>query len=121
MTEEAVLEVVDKLRQLRPEAIAVSLLFSYLNDEHERRIGDAVRAALPDTPVTLSSEIAREFREYPRTATTVINAALRPVVGGYLKSGADAIKEEGRWPRSWSCSPTAAACPPRGPTSSRTD
>jgi N-methylhydantoinase A len=67
-----------------PAAVAVSLLFSYLDDRHEKRLGDAIAKRLPDTPVTLSSAAAREFREYPRTSTAVINAALRPVVGRYL-------------------------------------
>lgn len=74
-----------------PEAVAVSLLFGYLEDAHERALGAALRQALPGVPVTLSSEVAREFREYPRTATTVINAALRPVVGGYLRRAADTV------------------------------
>lgn len=78
-----------------PEAVAVSLLFSYLNDEHEQKLGHALRAALPNTPVTLSSEVAREFREYPRTATTVINAALRPIVGGYLERAISAVSDAG--------------------------
>jgi N-methylhydantoinase A len=69
---------------LEPEAVAVSLLFSYLDDTHERLLGDAISNRLPDVPVTLSSAVAREFREYPRTSTAVINAGLRPVVGSYL-------------------------------------
>jgi N-methylhydantoinase A len=68
------------------EAFAVCLLFSYVNDRHERLIGEDLRRRLPGIPVTLSSEIAREFREYPRTATTALNAGLRPVVGRYLIS-----------------------------------
>lgn len=78
-----------------PESVAVSLLFSYLDDRHERMLADALRAALPGTPVTISSEVAREFREYPRTATTVINAALRPIVGGYLERAAGAVAAMG--------------------------
>ncbi|WP_411721032.1 hydantoinase/oxoprolinase family protein [Mycetocola sp.] len=91
LTDAEIDRVVARIVQLEPEAVAVSLLFSYLNDDHERRIGAALTQALPGTPVTLSSDVAREFREYPRTATTVINAALRPVVGGYLERAADAI------------------------------
>lgn len=77
------------------DAVAVSLLFSYLDDRHERLLGDALRKALPGIPVTLSSEVAREFREYPRTATTAINAALRPVIGGYMQRAAKAAAESG--------------------------
>lgn len=87
--------VVAEVAALEAEAIAVSLLFSYLDDTHERRLGAALRRALPGTPVTLSSEVAREFREYPRTATTVINAALRPVIGGYTDRAADAVAATG--------------------------
>ena len=47
--------------------------------------------ALPGVPVSLSSEVVREFREYPRTATTAINATLQPVVGRYLNRAVDAI------------------------------
>jgi N-methylhydantoinase A len=67
-----------------PEAVAVCLLFSYLDDNHERLLGEAIAKKLPDVPVTLSADVAREFREYPRTSTAVINAGLRPVVGNYL-------------------------------------
>lgn len=95
LTDDEINRVAAQVALLEPEAVAVSLLFSYLNDAHERRLGEALRRVLPDVPVTLSSEIAREFREYPRTATTVINAALRPVVGGYLNRAADAVKATG--------------------------
>ncbi len=77
------------------EAFAVCLLFSYMNDAHERQIGDELRRRHPATPVTLSSEIAREFREYPRTATTVLNAGLRPIVGSYLISAERQVRELG--------------------------
>src|SRR5258708_24419016 len=76
--------VVAAVAAARPEAVAVCLLFSYLDDSHERMIGDAIAKHLPDVPVTVSADVAREFREYPRTSTTVINAALRPLVGNYL-------------------------------------
>ncbi|MGV8969245.1 MAG: hydantoinase/oxoprolinase family protein [Microbacteriaceae bacterium] len=87
--------VAEEVALHNPEAVAISLLFSYLNDDHEKRLADAIRLRLPHTPVTASSEIAREFREYPRTATTVINAALRPVIGGYLQRAQAALREIG--------------------------
>ncbi|HEX9064172.1 MAG TPA: hydantoinase/oxoprolinase family protein, partial [Streptosporangiaceae bacterium] len=68
----------------KPEAVAICLLFSYLDDTHERLLGEAIAARLPGVPVTRSAQVAPEFREYPRTSTAVINAALRPVVGDYL-------------------------------------
>lgn len=87
--------VVAEVVERKPAAVAVSLLFSYLNDDHERQLGAALEAALPGVPVSLSSEIAREFREYPRTATTAINAALRPVVGSYLTRAEEAVRDAG--------------------------
>jgi N-methylhydantoinase A len=95
LTSEEVERVVAQVVARAPESVAVSLLFSYLDDRHERMLGEALRDALPDTPITLSSEVAREFREYPRTATTVINAALRPIVGGYLERAAGAVAAMG--------------------------
>ncbi|HEX6933714.1 MAG TPA: hydantoinase/oxoprolinase family protein [Streptosporangiaceae bacterium] len=76
--------VADAVAQAGPESVAVCLLFSYLDDSHEQMLGEAIAKRLPDLPVTVSADVAREFREYPRTSTTVINAALRPVVGNYL-------------------------------------
>ncbi len=64
------------------EAIAVSTLFSFLEPKHEQAIGRALRGA--GFPVSLSSEILPEFREYERTSTTVINAYVAPVMDRYL-------------------------------------
>ena len=66
-------------------SVAVCLLHSYANPEHERRIGAALRAALPDLDVSLSCELLPEAREYERTSTTVINGYIRPVVARYLE------------------------------------
>jgi N-methylhydantoinase A len=95
LTEEEVRRVVEATAARSPEAVAVAFLFSYLDDRHERAVGRALRERLPDVPVALSSEVAREFREYPRTATAVINAALRPVVGRYLRAAAAGLRELG--------------------------
>jgi N-methylhydantoinase A len=73
-----------EVAERRPDAVAIGLLFSYLDGRHEQALAAALRRSLPDVPVTLSSEVAREFREYPRIATTAINAGLRPVVGQYV-------------------------------------
>ena len=68
------------------EAVAVCLLFSFRNPAHERRTQELLAEALPGIPVTLSSEIAPEFREFERTSTTVLNAYLLPVTGRYVES-----------------------------------
>ena len=67
------------------EAIAVCLMFSFLNDVHEQRIGDRLRAALPGLPVFLSSEILPEIREFERTSTTAVCAYVGPVLASYLE------------------------------------
>ena len=74
------------LRSERIEAVAVCFLHSYANPAHEQATGVALRKALPDVFVTLSSEVLPEIREYERTSTTVINAYVGPPVRRYLKS-----------------------------------
>ena len=66
------------------ESVAVCFLHSYANPEHERRVGEIIRARHPGLFVTCSHEILREFREYERTSTTALNAYIGPRVGGYL-------------------------------------
>ncbi len=84
--DEASLEaVVRTLREGGVESVAVCLLFSYAAPAHERRIGDVLRSSLEGVPVTLSSQLLPEFREYERTSTTVTNAALVPRVHDYLE------------------------------------
>jgi N-methylhydantoinase A len=68
------------------EAVAVCLLHAYANPEHERIVGTMVREALPDAYLSLSHEILREYREFERMSTTVVNAYIGPKVGGYVKS-----------------------------------
>jgi N-methylhydantoinase A len=66
------------------QSVAVCFLFSFLNSEHERRMGEALRAALPGVDLSLSCEVQPEFREYERLSTTVLNAFLQPVAGRYM-------------------------------------
>jgi N-methylhydantoinase A len=72
------------LKALRVESVAVSLLHSYVNDAHEREIGRRLADALPGVAVSLSSEVAREIKEFERTSTTAANAYVKPIVGAYL-------------------------------------
>jgi N-methylhydantoinase A len=83
---------VRRARAARPEAIAVGLLHSFSNPAHERRLARALGAL--GVPVSVSSEIAPEIREYERFATTCANAFLGPRVAGYL--GALARSRRGR-------------------------
>jgi N-methylhydantoinase A len=77
---------VDRLRERGVEAIAVSLLWAFVNPVHERRIAEIIARRFPGIPVSLSSSIAPEFREFERTSTTVLNAYLEPVTVAYLDS-----------------------------------
>ena len=99
LTEQEADRVAAQIAARSPEAVAVCLLFSYLDDAHERMLGAAIARRLPGVPVTLSSAVAREFREYPRTSTAVINAALRPVVGSYLLRLRSRVRAIGAPPR----------------------
>jgi N-methylhydantoinase A len=76
--------LIERLRAEKVEAIAVSLLFSFLDAGQERTIGERLRAALPGVHILLSSEIQPEFREFPRTSTTVFAAAVAPIIASYL-------------------------------------
>jgi len=77
------------------EAVAVCFLHSYLDPEHERAAGEIVRRALPAAYVSLSHEILREYREFERMSTTVVNAYIGPKVGGYVKSLKSSLAEVG--------------------------
>ena len=66
------------------ESVAVCFLFSFLNPEHERKVGRALKAALPGVEVSLSCDVQPEFREYERLSTTVLNAFLQPVASRYM-------------------------------------
>lgn len=74
--------LVRKLKRSKVEAVAISLLFSFLHPEHEERIAAAL--AELDVPISVSSRIHPEYREYERTSTVVINAYLQPLMGRYL-------------------------------------
>ncbi|HUI15810.1 MAG TPA: hydantoinase/oxoprolinase family protein [Xanthobacteraceae bacterium] len=74
------------------EAVAVCFLHSYVNPDHERAAGEIIRAALPDAYLSLSHEILREYREFERTSTTVVNAYVGRKVGGYVRALKDKLE-----------------------------
>lgn len=78
-------EVVGALARSQPQAVAISLLHSYADHSHERALAALVAERLPATHVSLSCELVGTFREYERTATTVLDAALSPLLGSYLE------------------------------------
>ena len=75
--------LVERLRRKGVGSVAVCLLFSFANSRHENLVGEALAPLL--IPVSLSSRVLAEYREYERTSTTTINAYLAPRMGDYLK------------------------------------
>ena len=86
LDESSVRDVAASLRRADVESVAVCLLHAYVDPAHERRVGEILAEELPGVPISLSSDVAPEFREYLRASTTVINAAIRPVVARYLEN-----------------------------------
>jgi N-methylhydantoinase A len=76
----------EKLKAQGVEALTISLINAYLNGEHELKVAAIAREILPDIPLSLSHEVLPEMQEYERTLTTVANAAVRPVVGRYVRN-----------------------------------
>ena len=74
----------DSLQELDAEAVAVCLLFSFRDLDHERAVTAELRRRLPAARVVASHEVSPEFREYERASTTAVDAYLGPVVAGYL-------------------------------------
>ena len=93
LDEESLEEVVVAAKEAEVEAVAVCLLFAFMRPEHEERVGEALREALPQVHVSLSSEVLPEFREYERFSTTAADAYLAPRLAAYLKNLAGKTEE----------------------------
>jgi N-methylhydantoinase A len=87
--------IIDEIRKAKLESIAVSFLFSFLNDAHEQEVGRRLRQALPDVEVFLSSEVLPEIREFERASTTAVCAYVAPLLKGYLAKLQEAISSKG--------------------------
>jgi N-methylhydantoinase A len=95
LDEDAVADLAGTLQAADVDSVAVSLLFAFENDAHERRVRDRLRAAGLDVPVSLSSEVLPEIREYERTLVTALNAALVPVMADYVGRLTGAVADAG--------------------------
>ncbi|WP_370324887.1 hydantoinase/oxoprolinase family protein [Euzebya sp.] len=91
LTDDEVDRVVDRIRDLEADAVAVVLLFSWTRPDHERQIGEAIARALPSVHVTLSCDLVGAVREYERASTCALNAAVGPLMSGYLSRVADRV------------------------------
>src|SRR5207248_9502352 len=81
-----------KIRARNAESIAISLLFSFANPEHEKKVVAQLRAL--GIPISVSHEILPEFREYERAATVVVNAYLAPKAGAYVRRLESAMQDQ---------------------------
>ncbi len=86
LDEAALRESLRALRSKNIEALTVSLINSYANPAHERRVREIAREELPGIPISLSSDVVPEMQEYERTVTTVANSYVRPRVERYVKN-----------------------------------
>ena len=86
LTAEHAAEIVEAVRASEADAVAVCFLHSYADPLHEAAVGELLRAMLPHVYVSLSHEIVREYREYERTSTTVMNAYIGPETSAYVGS-----------------------------------
>src|SRR6185369_10025592 len=77
------------------QALAVSLINSFADPAHERRIGALAAEVLPGVPVSLSSDVLPELREYERTITTVANGYVQPQVKRYIGTLSDRLRDGG--------------------------
>jgi len=84
LDDSAVLDLVPLLQREAVESIAIGFLHSFTNPAHERRARDILAQALPNVPISLSSDVSPEMREWERFSTTAANAYVQPLIGGYL-------------------------------------
>ncbi len=96
LDEKGVLDEVYQLVNLYGvESIAVCFLHSYRNPVHEQRASELIKESYPELSVSISSDIVREYREYERTSTTVLNAYIQPVFERYIISLENSLNSEG--------------------------
>jgi N-methylhydantoinase A len=92
---EQVREIVRELVESGVESLTVSLINSYANPAHEREIKELIHELYPDFPVTISSDVLPEFREYERTLTACMNSYVRPRVAAYVTSLERSLRDLG--------------------------
>lgn len=93
LDEDSARECIHFLKGEGVRSIAISLLFSYMNPIHEKRVREICHEVFPEAYTTMSSEISPEYREYERTSTAVINAYLQPIIEGYITNLVGLLEE----------------------------
>src|SRR3546814_9843653 len=92
---DGVADAVDSLVASGVEALAVCLLWSFVNPEHERRIAAHIRQAHPGVYLSISSEVAPLIGEYERAVSTIFNSYIGPIVGDYVYRLEARLTEQG--------------------------
>lgn len=95
LDEKAVKDICASMRDKEVEAVAVCLLWSVANPEHELQVGKLIEEYLPGTPYTLSHVLNPTIREFRRASATAIDASLKPLMGAYLGSLSSRLNEAG--------------------------
>jgi N-methylhydantoinase A len=95
LNEDSVRRVLDLLTMNGVESIAVCLLHSYANGEHEHRIAEILREQYPGLDYSLSAEVLPQISEYERTSCTVLNAYVKPIVRRYLERLETRLRDSG--------------------------
>ncbi|MBX6747587.1 MAG: hydantoinase/oxoprolinase family protein, partial [Acetobacteraceae bacterium] len=95
LDEDAVARQVAFMRAEGIESLAIGFLHSFVNPAHERRAAAIVRELWPDLPISLSSEVSPEMREWERFSTTVANAYVQPLMASYLRRLEAGLREMG--------------------------
>jgi N-methylhydantoinase A len=95
LDEDSVRRAATSVAEADVDAVAVCLLFSFVDPSHERRVRDIVREVLPHVRCSLSSDVLPEFREYERFSTTTADAYLRPALAVYLELLGTRLRERG--------------------------
>jgi N-methylhydantoinase A len=99
LTPAALESLAEAIDRIDPVSVAVCLMNSYLNPQHERGIAEYLAKTRPALKVSCSSALSAEIREYERTSTTVLNTVLIPVIAGYLDKLTHRMEAEGFAPR----------------------
>src|SRR5690242_12029394 len=95
LDEAAVRECCRRLRKQQVESVAISLIFSFVNPVHERRVAQIVAEEMPGVNISSSHEVLPRAPEYDRTSTTVVNAYIAPRVTSYLENLVARLKQAG--------------------------
>jgi N-methylhydantoinase A len=95
LNESSVLEAIEAMRRDGVESVAVGFINSFVNPRHEHEAGALIKQHAPALPVSLSSEVSPEMREYERLTTTVVNAYVMPLMTRLIGELEDSLRAEG--------------------------